>query len=68
MTTINDLATELAEKYGDSHDDALRAVTTYAVQIGHPAPMIEGGQAPDVTVDPETADHIVRAYELARGE
>lgn len=62
MSTIREIASEMADKYGDSMDEALRVVTSYANDLGVETGVQSGGQAPDVEIDPENADHIVRAY------
>lgn len=62
MSTIRELAAEMADKYGDSLDEALRVVTAYANDLGVETGVQSGGQAPDVEIDPENSDHIVRAY------
>lgn len=64
--TLRTLARELADKYGDDRDDALRAITSYANDLNVTTGVQSGGQAPRATVNPEEADHIVRAYEAGR--
>ena len=65
-TTIADLARELAAQHGDDYDEALRVVTTYAIQLGVETGVQAGGQAPAVELDAEQADHIYRAYEAGK--
>lgn len=66
MSTIGDLARELATKYGDDLDEALRVVTSYANDLDVDTGTQSGGQAPNVDLDPDDAAVIYRAYEIAR--
>lgn len=50
-TTLHVLAQDLSGIHGDAYEDALRAVTAYAVKL-------------DVEVSDNDADRIVRAYEV----
>ncbi len=59
--TLPELAEEIAQRYEVDIDSALTSVTTYASQCDVPG-IIEGGQAPYVTVDAETAEVIIGAY------
>jgi len=59
--TIRDLANEMAAKYGDTLDEALTTVTSYAVDLGYAG--FAGGQSPEIEISDDDADHIVRAYE-----
>jgi hypothetical protein len=62
MSTVQDIAAQMAEKHGDTMDEALRVVTAYANDLGISTGAQSGGQAPDVEIDAENVDHIVRAY------
>ncbi len=61
ICTLRELAEEIAQRYEVDIDSALTSVTTYASQCDVPG-IIEGGQAPYVTIDAETAMHIRNAY------
>ena len=66
MSTIADIARDIAAKHDNSYDATLTAVTTYAAQLDYEVP--EGGQAPDVEITATDAEHIAAMYDAMAAE
>lgn len=62
-TKLADTARDIAAALSMTQDGALTLATTYAAQLGYPAP--EAGQAPELVVSAEDDQHIVRAACIA---